>query len=255
MQAKYGENEIESLLKKVRIFNKEIGSYQIHAITENFDYVVKLSNGRISLNIEDLQDDDNDDLTPERLEAIANRFVPSDKEAASNAEQQSDKASSQESVSVRKAKPKNKRSTIRILFIILILLFIILGGKFLLDNINYRGKTDSEGKYKEKVMTVEEIERSQPSEFLSVGGTYRETFLGDKFKVYCEFSNTATIVTYKDAVLRFTYYSKTNSIIGTKDYTVYESFPPGTNKSVELKIDNYKNVNSIGWELIRAEAY
>jgi len=47
MQANYGENEIKSLLQKVRIFNKDIGAYQIFAITENFDYAVKLWNTQI----------------------------------------------------------------------------------------------------------------------------------------------------------------------------------------------------------------
>lgn len=35
MQANYGENDIKSLLQKLRIFNKEIGTYQVFAITEN----------------------------------------------------------------------------------------------------------------------------------------------------------------------------------------------------------------------------
>ncbi|MBK6834087.1 MAG: hypothetical protein IPG89_07355 [Bacteroidetes bacterium] len=72
MQANYGTNEIQSLLQKVKIFNKEIGAFEIYAITENFDYAVKLNNGKILLKVEDLQDDERDALTPERLKLISN---------------------------------------------------------------------------------------------------------------------------------------------------------------------------------------
>jgi len=106
--------------------------------------------------------------------------------------------------------------------------------------------------YQEKVMSVEEIERAQPTNFLTASGTYKENFRGDKIKVSCTITNTATVATYKDAVIRVTYYSKTKTVLGTNDYTVYETFSPSSSKTVQLKIDNYKDVNSIGWDVVQA---
>jgi len=106
--------------------------------------------------------------------------------------------------------------------------------------------------YKEKVMTVAEIERSQPTKFLSATGQYRTTLLGNKIKVDCTITNKATVATYKDAIVRVTYYSKTKTVLGTNDYTIYEVFPPTSSKTVRLKIDNYKNVATIGWDVIMA---
>ena len=108
--------------------------------------------------------------------------------------------------------------------------------------------------YKEKVMSVEEIERSQPAKFLTASGNYNENFWGDKFKVHGVITNKATVAAYKDAVVRVTYYSKTKTVLATKEYTIYENFPPHSEVKFELKIDNYQNVSTIGWDVIQAKA-
>tara|TARA_Y100001934_G_C12362185_1_gene781375 strand:+ start:867 stop:1634 length:768 start_codon:yes stop_codon:yes gene_type:complete len=255
MQANYGENEIKSLLQKVRIFNKDIGSYEVFAITDNFDYAVKLSNGRVLLKIEELQDDERDALTPERLTEIANRFVSSTGQKT-NTGQQNTQATQQSTPAPKETVLKKKNKTGKTILIIAIVLFGIFATIKVVNNMNYGGSGYNSGDtYQEKVMTVEEIERSQPINFLSADGTYRENFWGDKFKVSCTITNTATVATYKDAVVRVTYYTKTKTVLGSNDYTVYETFPPTSTKTVEFKIDNYKNVNSIGWDIINAEAY
>ena len=253
MQANYGENEIKSLLQKVRIFNKDIGSYQIFAITDNFDYAVKLSNGRILLKIEELQDDEREILTPERLTAIANRFVSST-EQKTNTKQQNIHTTQQLTSSQRGTSPKKKNKTGRVILIIAILLIGIFAAIALINNINPNGSGyDSKGTYQEKVMTVKETECSQPTNFLSADGTYSENFWGDKFKVNCKITNKATVATYKDAVVRVTYYTKTKTVLGNYDHTVYETFPPNSIKTIEFEIDNYNNVNSIGWKVISAK--
>jgi hypothetical protein len=108
--------------------------------------------------------------------------------------------------------------------------------------------------YQEKVMSVEEIERSQPTNFLTADGTYNENLWGNKLKVHGTIKNSATVASYKDAVVRVTYYSKTNTELGSKEYTIYEVFSPHSTKNFELKIDNYQEVNSIGWDVISAVA-
>lgn len=70
--AKYNRQDFEQILSKVRLFNSEIGNYVIHANTEDFNFNVKLNNGRIKILWEELQD--KDFLDNKRLQAIANRF-------------------------------------------------------------------------------------------------------------------------------------------------------------------------------------
>jgi hypothetical protein len=116
------------------------------------------------------------------------------------------------------------------------------------------GGISSESSYKEKVMSVEEIESSQPTSFLTADGTYGKNFWGDKLKVHGKITNAATVATYKDAVVRVTYYTKTKTELGSKNYTIYDFFPPHSTKTFELKIDNYQDVNSIGWDVVSAVA-
>jgi hypothetical protein len=103
-------------------------------------------------------------------------------------------------------------------------------------------------------MSVEEIERSRPTGFLSATGTYQKNFWGDKFIVKCEITNRATVATYKDATVRVTYYSKTNTQMGIYDYPVYEMFSPTSTRTVKFKANIYKNVGSIGVSVISATA-
>lgn len=252
MEANYGENEIKSLLLKVRIFNKEIGAYQIFAITENFDYTVKLSNGRILIKLKELQDDEQDALTPTQLTAIAKRFNSSTSPAKN--EQQTVQPQSQ--AAQKTQSPKKKSLNGKIVLLVIIVLIVILGGFAILDNLNNGGVGyGASESYQEKKMTIAEIERSQPTDFLFAEGTYRENFLGNKIKVKCIITNKATVVTYKDPVVRITYYTKTNTKLGSKEFTAYEIFPPNSTNTIQLKIDNYENVNSISWDVISAIPY
>jgi len=151
--------------------------------------------------------------------------------------------------------PKKKSKVGKIIAIIAIVLVVIVGGFIIFDNMN-KGVGIGTGSptYQEKVMTVEEVERSQPTNFLTADGNYEENLLGSKIKVHGVITNTATVATYKDAVVRVTYYSKTKTELGSEDYTIYETFPPQSRTQFELKIKNYKDVSTIGWDVIEASA-
>lgn len=55
-------------------------------------------------------------------------------------------------------------------------------------------------------------------------------------------------------LLQVTYYSKTKTELGNKEYTIYDNFPPHSEVKFELKIENYKDVKSIGLDVIQATA-
>lgn len=151
--------------------------------------------------------------------------------------------------------PKKKSNVGRTIFIVVIILLAAVGGLTIFDNMSRDtgyGTGYETDTYEEQVMSVEEIERSQPTNFLTANGNYEENFWGDKIKVHGVITNNATVATYKDAVVRVTYYSKTKTELGNNDYTIYETFPPHSTTNFELKIENYKNVNSIGWDVIQA---
>lgn len=248
MQVNYGETEIKELLQKVRIFNREIGQYEFFAITEQFQYVVKLSNGKLSINLEELQDDQNDHLSPERLEAIAKRFISNEnpkKEEVSPTKAQIKPASTYTK--------KNKTNSSVIIFIVICVLVVIAA---IVRSFTYNETIDDPyNSYEENVLSIEQVEGLNPENFLSADGTYRENFLGDKLKINCEVTNRATVVTYKDAVIQVTYYTKTKTVIGRENYVLYELFPPGSTKTVKMKIENYRDVNSIGWKVVGAKVY
>ena len=125
---------------------------------------------------------------------------------------------------------------------------LIIVGLEIYANINDQNQES----YVDKVMTIEEIENSTPTDFLDADGTYDESFWGTKINVDGKITNSATVADYKDVVVRVTYYSKTKTILGNEDYTLYEIFPSNSVKPFKLKIDNYKDVNSIGLEVISA---
>jgi hypothetical protein len=153
----------------------------------------------------------------------------------------------------KNAKPK-KSSKIGIL---LVGLLIAIGTILFFISQNTVGNSyDSSPKtYQEKVQTVEQTEKLNPVRFLEADGTYRENFLGDKLKVKGTIKNSATVATYKDAVVRVTYYSKSKTNLGSEDYTIWDVFPPQKTKGFELKIKNYNNVKAIGWDVVSAKNY
>lgn len=157
--------------------------------------------------------------------------------------------------------PKDKKRSIG-KYIILTTIAIVLAGAGIYAYNIYNSGSSSGGfyesitnTYQERVMSVEEIERASPTNFLTADGTYRENFWGNKIKVKCTITNSATVVTYKDVVVRIAYYSKTGTEITNASYTIYETFSPNSSKTIEIKIDNYKNVSSIGWDVIDASNY
>ena len=112
--------------------------------------------------------------------------------------------------------------------------------------------TNRSDSYEEKVMTVEEIERSRPTDFLTADGEYRENIWGNKLKVQGVIRNNATVASYKDAVVRVTYFSKTKTELSSEKYTIYEAFPPNSEVKFELTLENFNEVHSIGWTVVNA---
>lgn len=108
--------------------------------------------------------------------------------------------------------------------------------------------------YEQKVMTVEEIERSEPTRFLTAEGKYNTNFWGDKIRIRGIIRSTATVASFKDVVLRVTYLTRTKTKLGSNDHNIYEQFQPHSEVKFDLKVDNYEDVSSIECEVVKATA-
>lgn len=155
--------------------------------------------------------------------------------------------------SVIKEKKRNIFWRIYKLFRIVAIIFLIIVGIIILSKI-FDKETDTSSTYHESVMTIQEIEAAEPVNYLKADGTYNNNFIGDKVKINGVITNSATVTTYKDIIVRVNFYSKTNTLIGTEDYTLYEFYPPNSSQEFKLKVKAYSNVSSLGWEIVNASA-
>lgn len=105
--------------------------------------------------------------------------------------------------------------------------------------------------HEEVKMSLEEKERQNPTEFLSVEGTYKKNLL-DEWVVEGTIQNTASIATYKDVVLKIVYYTKTQTELGSEEKSVIEYFRPNTSQPFKIKTKGYEGTESIGLEIISA---
>ena len=73
---------IQTIIRMARVYNNEIGSYEMHVLNGNFDYAVKLSNGRLVVPPEVAQDIEKGEqfVTSEQIKEIANTFTKKDKQ-------------------------------------------------------------------------------------------------------------------------------------------------------------------------------
>jgi hypothetical protein len=68
-------------------------------------------------------------------------------------------------------------------------------------------------------------EKQNPGVYLKPEITMRSNLIGQKV-FEGSITNTASVATFKDIVIKFTFLSKTDAVIKEKSYTVYEIIPP-----------------------------
>jgi len=109
--------------------------------------------------------------------------------------------------------------------------------------------------YQEKVMTVEEIEKANPVNFLKTSGNFRPTIFGKKFVIEGEVANSATVANYKDVTIQVDFYSTTKTLIKSANYTIYDYFPAHSTKKFEMRIEKPSGSTSIGLGPVTAVPY
>jgi hypothetical protein len=111
--------------------------------------------------------------------------------------------------------------------------------------------TASTEMYQSAKVTIEDRERQNPLEFISIHGTYRQNLIGE-WVVEGNIQSFATAVTYKDVHLRFHFYTNTGTEIGSIDRTIIKFFPPSGQEHYKFKLDGTSGSASIKNELIEA---
>ena len=269
MQVNYGENEIKSVLQKAKIFNSNIGSYQLFVIDSNFDYAVKLSNGKIIIKIEELQDDEREALTPERLTAIAKRFVSSNPEIKSQVQETVSKPINNNQPSTQVQKKKGKGMMWAFIGVGALALAIVIGFAIKNQNNGYSSppsldsQLNSDNNYTAPIeKTPEELKQEllmqeiqNPMSYLTVSykldvkvHLLRESEDIINGTIY----NSATMATFKDVVVNIKFLTNTDALLDTKQYTLYEYVQPNGSKTFQLKVVSPEGTKKIGVEISSA---
>ena len=98
-----------------------------------------------------------------------------------------------------------------------------------------------------------EIERSKPLEYLRLSNQVNGT-LGGRARIKGTITNTATLAYYKDAQIKMTFYTETNTEISVQYKYFYKIFNPRSSKSFDWKIDTPKNTRKVGLSIANATA-
>ncbi len=77
-------------------------------------------------------------------------------------------------------------------------------------------------------------EQSAPQEYLQVQGTHHRNFI-NQLVLEGDITNQATLALFKDPVLLVTWYSQTQTELGTQQYPIYELVPPQGKTHYKLK--------------------
>ena len=99
---------------------------------------------------------------------------------------------------------------------------------------------------------LEDQESANPTDFLAGDLTYRRTLL-NKWVLEGSIKSSATVATYKDITIEVLYKSKTNSVVGSETFTLYEYLKPGRSIDYSFRSNSYRNAVSVSWKIIGAK--
>lgn len=98
-------------------------------------------------------------------------------------------------------------------------------------------------------------EHAYPTNYLSLGGTYRPNFWQTEEEISGKITNIAAHTNYKDIRIRVNFFSQTNTIISSQDYIIYEYVPYGSTQTFTLKVPKPPAMATCGWVPIGATYY
>ncbi|MEO6488786.1 MAG: hypothetical protein ABIO04_02505 [Ferruginibacter sp.] len=107
--------------------------------------------------------------------------------------------------------------------------------------------------YEKGKMSVAEMEKKNPIQFLSVSGSDKKNILGQTV-INGIMINNAKIASFKDIDIKLSFYSKTGALLEEDHEMIYETLSPGESKSFKSKYFAAKGTDSVGMKVIGAKA-
>lgn len=111
---------------------------------------------------------------------------------------------------------------------------------------------NSQDKYESSKLSLEELEKQSPLQFLSVAGNDKRNLLGQTV-VKGKVTNKAKMVTFKDVDIKLFFYSKTGTLLQEDQEIVYESIAPGATVNFKSKYFAPKGTDSIAMKVVSAK--
>ena len=232
------------LLDILRQYNSAIGSYEKSIMNSDFNYSVKLSNGRIEIEDNLVSDHESDSslITSDRYKIAASKFVSD--------VHQTQQTKIQTEVDKQPTIKQKKKA-----FLVWIVLFTILAVAaivFITDqNSSPKENQNSFSSSPPREKTPEELrqelllkEQQNPTSYLMHQGTWRGNFIGQTV-LEGTISNSATLANFKDVVLSVTWLTKTETELQTEHYTVYEYLGAGKSINYKLKANSPKATGGV----------
>jgi len=107
-------------------------------------------------------------------------------------------------------------------------------------------------KYENSKLSLEDIEKKTPRDFLTVTGTDKKNLLGQTV-VRGKIHNNAKVVSYKDVDIKLFFYSKTGTLLQEDQEMIYETIAPGTTTSFKSKYFSPRGTDSIAMKVLSAK--
>lgn len=111
---------------------------------------------------------------------------------------------------------------------------------------------NADNNYTQSKITIEKTERNNPVHFLSASAKRRKNFIRQTV-VTGNIYNNAKVVTYKDAEILLSFYSKTGTLLEEDRQTVYEHIVPGGTVSFKSKYFTPQGTDSMSVKVVSAK--
>lgn len=134
---------------------------------------------------------------------------------------------------------------------ICVLILLVSSSFVACNNIQDREEARKD-KYENSKLSLEEIEKKTPSDFLTVTGTDKKNVLGQTV-VKGKIHNHAKVVSYKDVDIKLFFYSKTGALLQEDQEMIYETIAPGSTANFKSKYFSPKGTDSIAMKVLSAK--
>ncbi|MEX0636620.1 MAG: hypothetical protein WD135_07610 [Ferruginibacter sp.] len=119
-------------------------------------------------------------------------------------------------------------------------------------NSNEKQQKESQKKYEEVTLSIEDLEKKSPINFLKVSGADKKNLMGQTV-VKGKISNKAKMVTFKDIDIQLSFYSKTGVLLMEDQEMIYEDVAPGSNINFKSKYFAPKGTDSVAMKVLSAK--